>query len=95
MGQFEWQAAEGSGRTSWWRIERDEMGRQRSVRVRAVDQHDTSPEVPRSMRDPRLCEACDLDMAHTGAWHRQFVPFRPSAWSSLLGREQADPLLAA
>ena len=95
MGNFEWHASEGAGTTVWWRIERDEMGRQRTVRIRAVDQDDTTREVPRTWRDPRLCEACEMDVAHTGAFHRQYSPFRPSLFAAILRRPHSDPLLAA
>ena len=95
MHRFEWLATQDAGSAAWWRVDRDEVGRQLGVRVRAIDEHDCTPEVPRGLRDPRLCAACDLDVPHTGAFHRQFVPFRPAPWTTLLGRPQEDPLIAA
>ena len=94
MSHFEWTAAPGTTPPAWWRVERDDCGQMLGRRVRAVSDRDTSPEVPLSLRDPGHCEACDLDVAHTGAWHRQFVPFRPSPFAGLLHRPAADPLRA-
>ena len=94
MDRFEWQPGTEDGVALWWRVERTETGRLRSVGVRAVDDHDTSPEVPRDLREPRLCPACERDLAHTGAWHRRYAPYRPPSLPRLLGLRPSDPLAA-
>ena len=89
---FGYRSEAGGDGAIWWRVEHDDAGRQMSVRSRAVDEYDATPEVPRERRDPRLCPACELDIAHTGAFHRQYVPFHPDLWSRLLGHEATDTL---
>ena len=96
MEQFEWRSGTEDGVPVWWRTERDTLtGRLRSVGVRAVNQYDCTPEVPRKARDPRLCPACEHDLAHTGAFHRKYAPHRPDSISRLLGRAAKDPLVAS
>ena len=91
MSTYHWSMA-AAGAAAWWRSEPDGTGRPQGGRVRALDRRDATPVVPRGLREPDLCPACEADLAHSGAFHRQYAPFHPDPVSSFVRRPARDPL---